>query len=167
MLHLIASCILLVGFGCSHDPLDTLERQIGQLTYWQQSYEAPVGNSREQDFYKLQRLVVSVLGVKIQAGAMPGIAGFTVRETRIISLDPTLSPNAGLQVLAHEAAHVLQPEGLTKPEGEVFADAVALLVTGDDVRVFSHYLAGSKSGLHVLKTYRREIQWAARVLSGR
>jgi hypothetical protein len=164
MWHLIVACALSL---CSSDPLEKLERQTQSITYWQQSYDAPVGNSREQDFYKLQRLVVSVLGVRLQAGTPDGIAGVTAREARIIALDPTLSPNAGLQVLAHEAGHVLQPYGLTKAEGEVFADAVSMLVTGDNVQIFSHYLAGSKSGLGVLRIYRKEIQWAAKVLSGR
>jgi hypothetical protein len=164
MWHLIVACAL--SF-CSQDPLDRLEHQTQSITYWQQSYDAPVGNSREQDFYKLQRLVVTVLGVRLQAGTPDGIAGATAREERIIAIDPTLSPNAGLQVLAHEAGHILQPEGLTKAEGEVFADAVSMLVTGDNVKVFSHYLAGSKSGLGVLKIYRREIYWAANVLSGK
>jgi hypothetical protein len=166
MWHLILSCAFLLS--CSNNPLDKLERQASELTYWQQSYDAPTGSSREQDLLKLARLVETALGVQVQqAGAPPGTAGVSSRQHRIIALDGTLSPNAKLQVLAHEAGHILQPEGLTKAESEVFADAVALLVTGDDVHVFSHYLAGSKSGLGVLRIYRREIQWAARVLSGR
>ena len=93
MWRLILACAL--SF-CSPDPLDTLERQTQEITYWQQSYDAPVGNSREQDFYKLQWLVTRVLGVQIRAGAPDGIAGFTMREARIISIDPALSPNAEL-----------------------------------------------------------------------
>ena len=165
MWHVIAACVLSL---CSTDPLDRLERQASSLTFWQQSYDAPSGTSREQDLLKLQRLVETVLGVQVQqAGAPPGTAGVSSREHRIIALDGTLSPNARLQVLAHEAGHVLQPDGLSKQEAEVFADAVSLLVTGDDAHVYSQYLAGSKSGLHALRTYRREIQWAARVLGGR
>lgn len=165
MWHVIAACVFSL---CSADPLDTLERQTSGLTFWQQSYDAPVGTSREQDLLRLHRLIQTVLGVEVQqAGAAPGVAGIASREHRIIALDGTLSPNARLQVLAHEAGHFLQPDGLTTQEGEVFADAVSYLVTRDEAPVFSRYLAGSKSGLHVLRTYRREIHWAARVLSGR
>lgn len=166
MWHLIAACVLSL---CSVDPLDRLERQTSSLTFWQQSYDAPVGNSRQQDFMRLQRLVVTVLGVTLRVGAPDGIAGITVigEEGRVIALDPTLSPNAAFQVLAHEAGHILQPGGLSRPEAEVFADAVSLLVTGDNAHIFSRYLASSKSGLSVLKTHRREIYWAAHVLSGK
>jgi hypothetical protein len=166
MWHLILACAFSL---CSTDPLDRLERQASSLTFWQQSYDAPVGDSRLQDFLRLQRLAVSVLGVKLQAGVPDGIAGLTAftEDGRVISLDPTLSPNAAYQVLAHEAGHVLQPTGLSKQEAEVFADAVSMLVTGDNVHVFSQYLAGSKSGLGVLRIYRKEIRWAATVLRGR
>ena len=165
MWHLLAACVLSL---CSTDPLDRLERQVSSLTFWQQSYDAPDGKDREQDLLKLQRLVEIVLGVQVQqAGAPPGTAGVSSREHRIIALDGTLSPNAKLQVLAHEAAHILQPGDMTKQEAEVFADAVSLLVTGDDAHVYSQYLAGSKSGLHALRTYRREIKWATTVLGGK
>lgn len=164
MWHLIAACVLSL---CSPDPLDKLEHEISRYTFWEQSYEAPVGNSREQELLRLQRLVSMALGVQVQAAAVPGIAGLASREARIIALDPTLSPNAALQVLAHEAGHMLQPEGLNKAEAEVFADAVAYLVTGDSLHVYGRYLAGSKQGLHVLKAYRREIKWAATVLGGK
>ena len=164
MWHLLAACVLSL---CSTDPLDRLEREVSGFTFWEQSCEAPVGNSREQEYRRLQRLAWMVLGVQVQASATPGVAGLASREARIIAIDPTLSPNAALQVLAHEAGHILQPDGLSKAEAEVFADAVAYLVTGDDVHVYGRYLAGSKQGLGVLKTYRREIEWAATVLSGR
>lgn len=164
MWHLIVACVLLF---CSADPLDRLTRETQSYTAWEQSYDAPTGDSHARDLARLQRLVTTVLGVELQAGAPAGIAGYTIREQRVISLDPTLSPNAQFQVLAHEAGHVLQPAGLSTPEAEVFADAVAYLVSGDETKTFSRYLSGSKSGLHVLKTYRREIQWAAKVLGGK
>lgn len=165
MWHLILACAFSL---CSTDPLDKLEHQIDNYTFWEQSYDAPAGTSREQDLLRLARLVEAALGVQVQtAGAPPGVAGISSREHRIIALDGTLSPNAKFQVLAHEAAHILQPPDMTKAEGEVFADAVSYLVTGDDVAIFSRYLAGNKSGLHALKTYRREIRWAASVLSGK
>lgn len=176
MLHLVFACLFSL---CSQDPLDKLERQTDSYTFWEQSYDAPRGSDREQELQRLARLVSSALGVEVDmAGAPPGAAGITVRKAimvdeqhqaliRVIALDGTLSPNAKLQVLAHEAGHILQPEGLSRVEAEVFADAVAYLYTHDDGPVFARYLAGNKSGLHVLKTYRREIKWAARVLSGR
>ena len=164
MWHLLAACLLSL---CSIDPLDRLERETLRFSAWEQSYDAPTGASRQAELMRLARLVSTVFGVEIRKGTHDGIAGFVVREARVIVLDSTLSPNAALQVLAHEAGHILQPEGLSKADAEVFADAVAYLVTGDDVHVYGRYLAGSKQGLHVLKTYRREIEWAAKVLRGR
>ena len=176
MWHLLAACLFSL---CSTDPLDRLERDARAFSAWEASYDAPTGGDRLSEYLRLHRLVESVLGVRVQGfGAPPETSGAigrmvttdpdgTEHVVRVIALNSTLSPNARLEVLAHEAGHLLQPPGLTDDEGQVFADAVSYLVTRGNRRTYARYLSGHKSSLRVLKTYRREIQWAAKVLSGR
>ena len=159
MWHLILACAL--SF-CQSDPLDKLAKEVA-------SFDVPAPPERAEELARLEALVFRSLGMVIVDGVPEGLAGIATSHPRIIGLSPKLTPAQRYEVLAHEAAHVLQPEGLTVEEAEVFAEAVALLVTENDSRPYAKYLSwrGARSGLHVLKTYRREIQWAATVLGGR
>ena len=162
--------LLSLGFW-DVDPLRQLERATLAVPTWQAVYTPPLGAERKADLDRLQRLVERGLGAKVelieaaQDGAVSPVAGVTYLDQRLIQLDPALSPNAQLQVLAHEAGHLLSPPDLARAEREVFADAVSYLVTRDAIRIYALYLSQHKSGLTVLRTHRREIHWAADVLS--
>lgn len=164
MWHLIAACVLSL---CSTDPLDKLEREARSFSAWEQSYDAPTGSDRAGEYGRLARVIAVVLGAEVREQAIGQVAGYTIRQERLIVIDSSLSTNAKLEVLAHEAGHLLQPPGVEGDDGQVFADAVSFLVTGRNSRTYARYLAGHKASLHVLKTYRREIKWAAKVLEGR
>ena len=163
MWHLLAACLVSL---CSSDPLDGLDRDARSFSAWEQFYDAPTGSSREHELGRLARIVVTVLGAEIREEAIGHVAGYTSRQERVIVLDSSLSADAKLEVLAHEAGHLLQPPGLVGDEGQVFADAVSYLVTRGNRRTYARYLSGHKSALSVLRTYRREIRWAAKVLGG-
>jgi len=159
MWHLILACA--ISF-CSTDPLDKLARDVA-------TFDVPAPPERTADLARLEALVFHTLGVVIVEGAPEGFAGIATSHPRIIGLSPRLTPAQRYEVLAHEAAHVLQPDGLTTEEEEVFAEAVALLVTGNDSKPYGKYLAwrGAASSLRVLKTHRKDIRRVARLLSGK
>jgi len=159
MWHLLAACVLSL---CSTDPLDKLAKEVA-------TFNVPAPPERPAELERLEALVFRTLGVVIVEGAPEGFAGIATSHPRIISLSQKLTPAQRYEVLAHEAAHVLQPDGLTTEEEEVFAEAVALLVTGNNSKPYAKYLAwrGAASSLRVLKTHRKEIRLAARVLGGK
>jgi hypothetical protein len=158
--------VLTLGLWHSH-PLDRLEQLTREVAVWESGYIAPEGSEREPELRRLQALVEGSLSMTVleMPGSFPS-AGRAYPADRVIQVNGGLSKNAQLQVVAHEAAHLLQPAGLDPIESEVFAEAVASLVTRDDPHVYARYLARYKSQLQVLHIYRREILRAAEVLSG-
>jgi hypothetical protein len=98
----------------------------------------------------------------VETGNMYGV---TLTDKKDIKVDTSLSWNMRLSVLAHEAGHVLEPVGLTMPQGEAFAEGVALLVARDGVREHARYLAHNKvESTLVLLSYWPEIYKAASAL---
>lgn len=156
-----------------NDPLAKLERQTRRVVYAASGHRAQPGNEAYWDALQMVSTVNVVLGIEATFVDDPGFGGalgVTNRATRTIILRNDLSWNERLGVLAHEAGHVLQPASLDRVESEAFAEGVAYLVCRgfgrDDVWFHANYLAQYKTGLHTLRDYRREIEWAARLLLG-
>jgi hypothetical protein len=109
---------------------------------------------------------------EIPSGAqLWGLAG-TADATgqRMIALNADLSVDGQFEVLAHEAAHILQPAGLSESEREVFAERVMIGV-GDfyhyDIRGRSApYLGRYKTGFAAQPAIEVDYRRAVRVLTG-
>lgn len=72
------------------------------------------------------------------------IYGVTDPTRHTIRVDSALSWDARYAVLAHEAGHTLAPPGLSYPEHECFAEAVAYVYVGDRATEHGRYLSSSR-----------------------
>lgn len=91
------------------------------------------------------------------------VYGMTFRDDRVIYVEEGLHWTARHAVLAHEGGHALQPGWLTADQGEVFAEAVATLVTRNGYREHARYLSSYKYDylLVVVLEWRRIYRAAA------
>jgi hypothetical protein len=71
------------------------------------------------------------------------VYGLTDSSEHIIRIEKSLSWNARFAVLAHEAGHTVQPWWLDRMEGDVFAESVATLITGN-IREHARWLSVAK-----------------------
>lgn len=80
---------------------------------------------------------------------------------RLIVVNNTLAWDDRYETLAHEAGHTFQPYGLefSKGQQEMFAEAVAALVTGR-YREPAHYLAVYRADVLTLLVYQSDIYHA-------
>jgi len=166
MRYFLAAALLL-GLGCAH----TLEQAILEVPYADSGYAADdLMSARLRSFQATMEHVLHVT-IEYQGQEHMGAAGFTNVAERYIIITQELSPQAKIEVLAHEGAHMLEPWGLSRAESEVFADAVSYEVCkrlGFDTReTVARYLAGYKQATYILRAYKMEIAWAATVLSGK
>lgn len=94
--------------------------------------------------------------------------GLTDPDAHIIALDKHLSWDARMAILAHEGGHTLQRGWYNRAEGEIFAEAVATLVSHDGYREHARYMAQYRmSAMWLLLTDSRAIYRAARTLEDR
>jgi len=116
-------------------------------------------------------LVLGITVTDLPTELNDDLIGRSNPRTREIQINTTLTPAEKVFALAHEAAHILEPQGLSQPESETFSHAVAVEVLdrmGMDVRLAARFhFAQYKQALYVLRGYKNEINWAATVLSGR
>lgn len=158
-------------------PLVQLEHRARQIPALHTIYMVPTDDNYHFAALRLQAIVENVMGVEVRYIDIddPDLAGWTMLNPsapRAVQIDKALKGTARLEVLAHEAAHRLQPPVFapTSSESEVFAEAVSFLVCRvyghDDLETAATYLAIHKGGLHVLTDYRLEIDYAVTVLSG-
>lgn len=96
-----------------------------------------------------------------------GLYGSTEFHTRQIDILDSLSWDGRFSVLAHEGGHTLQPGWANHGRGEAFAEAVAMLMTGDRTREHARYLARMRGDyLLMVITEWQSIYHAASVLEG-
>ena len=147
-------------------------RQIALRTPSHQAmYVPPTTATMAQPFAELKARVEG-MGVTIaeieEAGQFWGLAD---QRAKVIALSPDLGTDAKFEVLAHEAAHLFQPMGLSESEREVFAERVMVEVCdfyGHDARGISgQYLGRYKSGFGAQKALAVDYRRAVRVLTGR
>lgn len=167
----LLTALTVLGAQRYTDPLGQLER----LTLSLPSYSSAVETSLDDQFYwsaqRVEAIVVEQLGAEVVYGVPPitGAAGVTNFVARVITVDQTQHWTARFETLTHEAGHLLSPTFSSRPEGDVFAEAVSYLVAihdGDQgaLRRSAHYLSGMKMALHILREYRAEILRAAQFL---
>lgn len=157
-------------------PLDQLEARTRTLPAMAQVYSAPTDNMFSAQTVRLETVVQFVLGVQVNYIDIgdPDLYGWTntnPRKPRAVNISKSLKQTARLEILSHEAGHRLQPPTIEATvDSEAFAEAVSFLVCRaaghDTLEKASVYLAVHKGGLHVLKDYRIDIEYAAMVLSG-
>jgi hypothetical protein len=119
----------------------------------------------------LHRHIEKQLGASVTYDPLdPGYLGLTWHEKNKIQISKRLDWNARFEVLAHEGAHLLQPQGLYPSEAEVFAESVGFLVLHSHGRArlgaTAQYLSLHKASIHVMRTHRREILWVHQTLMG-
>lgn len=168
----LSLCLTFAGLDYWNDPLRLLERETRAVTVHGDGYRFERANDQFWNAIQVGSIINQDLGGRIAFQWLgPGMAGDTDPITRKVRINSALSWNERLATLAHEGAHLLEPNNLDHADSEVFAEAVAYLVCRsfglDRVEDHARYLAGHKSGLHVLIDYRREIERAARILEGR
>lgn len=164
---LVAALIVIVLGVCS--PSADVLTQLESRTLTIPSYTAAIESPQDQKFYwaaqRVQRIAEQELGVTvIYTNTMPitGAAGATNRQTREIYIDAKQQWTARFETLTHEVAHLLQPWFEAEDPGEVFVEAVMVVVATHDgdkevLRRSSRYLADHKASLSVLRNYRHEI----------
>jgi hypothetical protein len=154
-------------------PLALLEHDARAQSYASAIYLAPTTADHYAAARQVEWSIANTLHATIEyTDDLPdGVAGRTLVQTRAIQIEKDLSWDARLQVLAHEAGHILSPSPIEDyADRETFADAVSYLVCRHfgwaPTGTYAQYLAGRKNGLHILHDYRTEIEWAARVIAG-
>ena len=160
-------------FGAS-SPLDRLMTQIHQTPASTVHTVIPMDDDFREETLRLANIMENDLGatVKFAKPELENAIGSTDLETRQVFIDENLKWHARFETLAHEGGHLFHPRALFRQEGEVFAEAVMVLVcerAGDRgvLARSAQYLANAKGALHILKDYRFEIERAARILEGR
>lgn len=157
------------------DPLLQLEDRTRELPAMATLYIAPLDDNFAPQTLRLETVVEFVMGVQVNYVDIeePGLFGFTQLKPNVheVNVLKTLHQTARLEILSHEAAHRLQPPTIsTDSDSEVFAESVSFLVCRvaghDDLERASVYLAVHKGGLHVLRDYRQDIDYAVMVLTG-
>jgi hypothetical protein len=112
---------------------------------------------------------LAALGISVEYADLPdGLSGQALGHAIVI--DARLEPNARLEVLAHEAGHLFQPESFSRVEAQAFAELV-----GADVcarlgfpmhRTSGRYLAAFKNGLAAAVAAKVDRERAVRILLG-
>lgn len=117
------------------------------------------GNDAQAATYDLEaRLTALGWAITYAPAGMTGAGGeqaygLTDWQTHMITVDASLSWNQKYQVLAHEAGHVFAPGWFTQGEHEVFAEAVAYLITQgccnglSNLKEHARYMARFKSSV--------------------
>ena len=166
--HLTVLLTALVACSCA-SPLSRLSNAVEAAPRQWWGYSPPETDTL-QDLQQRLRTAAWYLRIDIrQERPANGAYGTFNPLFRVISIDPALAFDAQVQVVAHELCHALQPIGLeTLSDTETFADACAYLVVlpdRDDLQTFARYLGRFRTTAPaVIRSYRREIQWAAAVL---
>jgi hypothetical protein len=152
-------------------PLDQLEREVRATAYHQAFYAEPKTNGMAGGLEQLEyaATLVGVHVAYVPLAKLNGSLGVSHRTQRVIAIADNLAADAKFETLAHELAHVLQPDRLLgHAEGEVWAEAVSYLVGlryGYENRNAHLYIANWKQALHILQIYRQEIIWTASVIT--
>ena len=170
MRMVIGALFVIAGVGgCS-----SLETQILDTPYMQAGYVSASADPLPSRYRLFQEHLLLVLGITVTdlpADLNDELIGRSNPRTREIQINATLGVGEKVFALAHEAAHILEPQGLSQPESETFSHAVAVEVLdrmGLDVRyAATFHFAQYKQALHVLRSFKSEINWAATVLTGR
>jgi hypothetical protein len=177
-----AEVIGLTGMAIGRDPLwnrapiDELEHRTRSIPMFHAVYVPPAGDEFMGQALVLQGIVETVLGVQViyEPITEDDMVGWTKigPGIRAVHVEAGIGWTGRLEVLAHEAGHRLQPPvfDAKSSESEVFAETVSFLVCRvyghDTLEKSANYLAVHKGGLHVLRDYRQEIEFAVAVLSG-
>jgi hypothetical protein len=92
------------------------------------------------------------LTVQINMFQMMPVYGVTRKDDGKVSIEveADLSWDARYAILAHEGGHIFQSEIYSGPEGEAFAEAVAMLVSHDGIREHARYLSNKKWALFTI-----------------
>jgi hypothetical protein len=72
------------------------------------------------------------------------VYGLTVPSKHMIFIEEGLHWSARAAVLAHEGGHTMQPNWVSGPEGDCFAEGVALLTRGDALLEHARYLSPAR-----------------------
>lgn len=91
------------------------------------------------------------------------------RDTLLIRMRGDLSVNATIEVLAHEAAHLMQPPYLTRSEGDIFAEIVSAHVAKrlgvpNAAKTSALWLRQHKPSLRMALDLQNEIEYVAKML---
>jgi len=163
--------MLLFAVALSAACAQSMTSRVLDVPWMKADYTPSSGDSRTAELEDLKQRLFS-WGVKIEFIDSTQLMGQTIRAEKLIYLSSTLDVNAQLEVLAHEAGHLLQPISLTpdKAGEEVWAEMVSVGVLkfyGHDGRQTSaNYLAAYKSGLSILPFYKKDIELTVKILTG-
>ena len=164
----ITALALLFSAGCAPSLLDYAET----IRATQAKYDATPGDDAHAALDDLRgRLDRAGITIAPLPAEFDGY-GMAQWQTRTIYLNLRLPINALFETLCHEAAHLLQPRGLSDAVGQVFAESVAERVArhyGYPYRQHSaQWLAREyKPAFPAVRALRVDVEYAVRVLIGR
>jgi hypothetical protein len=136
---------LLLAFALEHAPFRLAALVTETLVMKPGPVRVVHPNDRFWDAIDLETRLLS-MGWQVMYRPILGAGLFGVTDSRqhTITVDSSLKWNARYAVLAHEAAHTLQPFWLSTEQGEAFAEIVSMLLCHDGLREHARYLADKK-----------------------
>lgn len=163
---------------CSCASTPRTQEVASAIPYMQSGYY-PSGLTRDETLeIKIASFVgmlKAVLDVTVEfsddeAASLGGGAYF--QPLRKIIIVKSANPLQRMELLCHEAAHVLQPNGLSQVEYQAWAELVGVEVctqwgVPETREQSARYLSGIKSGLVLIENHALDMNWAISVLSGR
>ena len=150
--------------------LPALAREASRVKHADAGTRIADGVDRYHEAKNVERVIIGVLGYRMEYWPQVHLDGDAMGETwldqRLIVVREDLSWNRRLAVLAHEGGHALEPWSLRGADAEVFADAVAYVVTQGPRSAYAAHIAMYKGSIHIIVDFDAEIRWAAAILRG-
>jgi hypothetical protein len=118
---------------------------------------------------RLAELNVDVRTIPVaQFGTAMGTTDLTDPKRPVVRLPDNLSVDARFEALSHEAAHTLQPIGLSRSDYEVLAELVAWELARhygrDTTYTTARYLANWKDSLAIIPALKADVQQIVAIL---
>lgn len=168
---------ILIVVGCASTMTERIVTEARKGLVWEADYTPKEGGDPAA-LAALHDHLTNELGmfVRYAPASDPELRGAFGRSytrgnlQRFVRVRNDLSVNGTIEVLAHEAAHHLQPPYLTGSEGDVFAEIVGAHVSHrlgvpNAAETSALWLRQHKAALRMALDLQNEIQYVARLLT--
>lgn len=173
MIRVLALLLCLAVAACASRTERVIASASQGLAYDAIYHATPGGNPKALTFLERR---AAWLGVQVSWRPeghedLRGATGLSYRNgyEKHVIVSNTLSINGRIEVLAHELAHLWQPESDSRAANDVFAELVSINVCQklgvDSSKAASRYLSGYKPALYVGRLYAPEIAFITDLLT--
>src|SRR5687767_10176296 len=173
--RLFFAAVCFVSLGCAYTMTERIVYDAMQGLVWEADYVPKDGGDPEKlaDFYAhlTKNLHIDVEYMPSNDPTLRGAFGisYAAGNHLFIKVRQDLSINGTIEVLAHEAAHLFQPNVLNRSEGDVFAEIVSAHVASrlgvpNAESTSALWLRQHKPNLRMALDLQREITHVANIL---